>query len=415
MKPITQYLNGYLLVGPLILGAYASGLFYLLEGADIPLTLFQIFLILSVGLFFIKKIIDKNTEIDLLGIESRLLLFLLIISFSLIYSVEREQGLFYFARFFVLLLMTYIIYNSINKENEFKNIIYFIIAIAVIASVFNLIDIYFNPEIAAFNYLNEGKKLMRATGTENDPNVFASNFIFPVLLSFSLFSYYKNAGKKFLTVLIFIVLISTILLTYSRSVWVSLFFGLTFIVFYQKNYKLILYVFLIFLGAFILSESVRSLLFSVLERLFSLLSTSTDDSNSIRLILAKTAMLITYDSYFLGVGFQSFSTYFQYYVPPYLTAGVYEPHNEYYTVLSELGLLGLVVFISLLKKIFSDTKTKYSNMDSNNLIATINLSLTASFICYLIFFLFYGGMLYHVILFITIALMYVSKKEFVTN
>lgn len=412
MTPLTRYLNGYVLVVPIIIGAFASGLFYLSEGSSIPLTLFQLFLVIGFGLFVLKKLIDKDTEIFLFGIESRLLLFFLIISFSLIFSVERDQGLFYFARFIVLIIMTYVIYNSINTEKEFKGIVLLLILTAVVISVINLVEIYFNPEIAAFNFLNEGRKLMRVRGVETDPNVFASNFIFPVILSFALFSHFNKLLYKVIFFSSFIILISTVLLTYSRSVWVSLFFGLSIIVIYQKNYKVIFYSLILFFVLFTFSESVRSLLFSVFDRLFSLLSTGSDDSSNIRVILAKTALIMTYDSYFLGVGFQSFSTYFQHHVPAQLTAGVYEPHNEYYTVLSELGILGLVVFISLLKKIYSDTKTSISNFNGNSFLDTINLSLTAAFICYLIFHLFYSGMLQHTILFITISLLYVSKKTF---
>ncbi|MEX0609425.1 MAG: O-antigen ligase family protein [Balneolaceae bacterium] len=402
--------NGVLLIAPIVVGAFLSGIVYLAEGAAIPLTIFQLALIAGFLLFFVKKLSLKEIDIEVYGLEIFYLLFLAIILFSLIYSPERAQGLFSVIRFSISLGLTYLIYNAINSEKELKIICAVIIGVALVVAVQNLMQTYLNPEIAAFNYLNQGEKLLRAKGTENDPNIFASNFIMPVMLLVAFIGSAKTKTVKLVLFGVAAVIISAVLVSYSRSSWVAIFIGVAIILIRQRQFSFILYSLLAFLLAFSMSGTIQNLVFSVFERFLDIFSGVSDDSSKFRILLAQTAFLMAFDTYLLGVGYESFSTVFQKYHPPQETIGIYEPHNEFYAVFAELGLIGLVVFLIIIFKVISAGINTLKKYEARNLDSSIVLALLASFIAYMCFFQFLSGMQHHNLLMINIGLLFCTRK-----
>ena len=410
MISINKTFNGLVIVIPIIIGAYLSGMVYLAEGAAIPLSAFQIALVIGFCIFFFRKIANREISFEFYGVETEYLVFIAIIFFSLIYSPEREEGLFDVVRYIVLIGLTYLIYNCVNTLKELSIICYAMIAMAVFVAIPGIVESVLNPEVAAFNYISEGQKIIRSRGAERDPNIFGSNFIMPLILLVAFIGGAKTTKKKIILFIISGILIASVLLTYSRSVWVSVFIAAMIVMIYQKNYSFLMYSIFALVLVLFGSETVRNIVFSVGDRVVDIFAGTSDDSSRFRLILLETAILIWLDSYTFGVGYQGFSTAFQKYHPPQEVGGVYEPHNEYYKILAELGLIGFVVFIFLLWKIFKkgwDTVKKYDAEGKDN---SIVLALFASFCGYLVFFQFLGGMQLHSILTINIGLLFCASK-----
>lgn len=410
MISISKTFNGIIIIVPVIIGAYLSGMVYLSEGSAIPLTVFQIALVVAFFFFCFKKIADRDLSFSFYGLEIEYLLFLSIIFLSLIYSPERAEGLFYVTRYIVLIGLTYIIYNSINTKKELRIVCYAIIGIAVIVAFQNIVNNVLNPEVAAFNYINEGQKIIRARGAEADPNVFASNFFMPIMLLIALMGEAKNFKHRLFLYGLSGIIILSVLLTYSRSSWVAIFIAAMLVMIYQKKYSFLFYSVIVTGLVFLGSDSVRNVVFSVAERVADIFAGTSDDSSRFRLILLETAILMWLDSYTFGVGYQGFSTMFQNYYPPQEVGGVFEPHNEYYTVLAELGLIGFVVFMFLLWKIVKTGWNTLKAYNSQGYSTSISLGLFASFIAYLVFFQFLGGMQLHSILTINIGLLFCASK-----
>jgi O-antigen ligase len=201
-----------------------------------------------------------------------------------------------------------------------------------------------------------------------------------------------------------------VLLTYSRSSWVAIFVAALLVMIYQKKYSFLFYSVIVTGLVFLGSDSVRNVVFSVAERVADIFAGTSDDSSRFRLILLETAILMWLDSYTFGVGYQGFSTMFQNYYPPQEVGGVFEPHNEYYTVLAELGLIGFVVFMFLLWKIVKTGWNSLKAYNAKGYSTSIPLGLFASFIAYLVFFQFLGGMQLHSILTINIGLLFCASK-----
>ncbi len=393
----------------IIIGAYLSGIIYLAEGGLIPLTLFQIALIIAISTFIYINLSAKNLTIYGYGLEKEYIAYFCLIFISLIYSPEREQGIFYAVRFFVLLGMTYLIYNSIESIKSFKAVIYVIILTALVTAVINIFQFYLNPEIALFNYTNQGTKLIRSAGVEEDPNIFASNFFLPIMFLIAFMGDAKSRKAKLILYGLVSILIASVLITYSRSAWVSIFVGGFIIMTLQRSYSFLIYATITFIGLLLVSESARIVLSGIIERLVDIFAGSSEDSSRIRLMLLHGAMLMWLDSYTFGVGYQGFSTYFQKYYPPQQTIGVYEPHNQFYTVLCELGIIGFIVFMFIIIKLL---RIGWSSIfaQKGNKPDSIGLALFASFICYLVFFQFYGGMDYHSFIMINIGLLVTYAK-----
>ena len=410
MISVNRTFGGLVIIIPTIVGAYLSGMVYLAKGATIPLSAFQIALVIAVGVFIFRKIASKELSFYFYGLEIEYLFFLAIIFFSLIYTPERDEGLLDATRYIVLIGLTYIIYNSVNTFKELKIICYATVAIACIIAIPGLVESILNPEVAAFNYLNEGRKIIRSSGAERDPNIFGSNFILPIMLLVAFIGEAKTTNKKIVLFCISGILIAAVLLTYSRSTWVALFFGIIIIVLYQRKFDFIIYGLIALVIVFLGSEAVRNIVFSVGDRVLDIFAGTSDDSSRFRLILLETATYMWLDSYTFGIGYQGFSTVFQDYHPPQEVGGVYEPHNEFYKVLAELGLIGFLVFLFLLWKILKTGWESVKNYEREGKSSAISLALFASFFGYIIFFQFLGGMQLHSILAINIGLLFCATK-----
>ena len=423
---LTKSLHTYLLVVPLIFGAYASGLVYLAEQSAIPITLFQLALMTSVSGFLAYKFFQVDAKFEVYGMEKWYILFLGLIFISCIYTPERQQAIFYAIRFTVLLGMTYIVYNILQQINQLQIALLSLVVSAAIVALINLYQIYANPEILAFNYIKQGVRIIRSTGGENDPNVFASNFITPILLCVAWIGY---AQKKWLRVLLFGVaglMFASVILSYSRSAWISIGVGVLVIQFYQRKNPFILYGLIALIMLVALSPTVQNLILSLWDRIIGLFTGGGDDSTKFRVVLASAALTMIADSYLLGVGFQGFSTYFQYLHPPQETQWIFEPHNDFYMVFAELGLLGFLLFVLIMVLIFrqalgsmklfkqlGDNEREQTSTAENTqayFFQATSLGLMASFLSYMVFAQFISGLMLNSIFMILVAIIFSISK-----
>jgi O-antigen ligase len=396
------------IIAPIIIGAYLSGLFYLAENLPIPLTAFQLVLALGCVIFFFKKLILRDLTFQIYGLEFVYLLLALFIMFSIIYTPEREEALFSSIRIAVLVFMSYIFVNTINNEKDIKFILIVIVGTSTIVAFSSLMQSLFNPDLVITNYLNQSNKIIRESGNEVDPNIFASNFIMPVMLLCTTIMKSKNRLLQSMCLLSLLLILLVVLSTYSRSVWVSMVVGILYIIFKFKRVDIIIYALIIVALGILLIPELRVFFSTVLERIQNIFAGTEDDSSNIRLMLGIGAIKMFFDSYFMGVGFQGFSTYFQNYYTIQQTIGVYEPHNILYTILAEIGILGFIVFLYLLYKIVH-TAYSCSKVNDSRLIHVASHSLLASSISYLVFYQFYGG-LTNSFIYILIGLIFATKK-----
>jgi O-antigen ligase len=196
--------------------------------------------------------------------------------------------------------------------------------------------------------------------------------------------------KKILTILLLGIVIPALLSTFSRSAWVSVFFSFLLITYLKKSYSIYYQLVVPFVIAILFIPQVQIIAFSIVTRIEDIFLNTNDDSTGIRLVLMQRSFDMFVDSYTFGVGYRDFPLEFIKYQSAFETIGVVEPHNVILTVLAELGIAGIVLFVIIYYKIF---KIAILNFKQTSITSRKNIYLTLliTFIAYFIFYQFYNG------------------------
>ena len=149
----------------------------------IPLTLFQVFLILTFIIYliyFINIIDEKFIFPKQMKITS---FFVFIIIISLVFSLDKSRALYHVFTLFTLIIMTYLIYTLFDKEKYFS---IFFSAALILTSLFSIYSIYQfiqDPMSLILNALNiESKIFGRQQANWADPNDYGLILVFPLYL-----------------------------------------------------------------------------------------------------------------------------------------------------------------------------------------------------------------------------------------
>lgn len=285
----------------------------------------------------------------------------------------------------------------------------------IIISCISILENILNPQIAIQNVLSSGLKIDRATagGIYADPNRFAASLFLPIIYSFILVLTTDKIKTKIFFSFSIAVLIIGLVSSYSRSAFLSLGLTLLIITIYLKKVPQLSILSLIGLVIILSVQPLRSSFLLYGERILELLGGAIDTSSNIRLMLGSAAIGMFMDSNMIGVGFGAFSENFISYFSTQESVGVVEPHNVFYTIFAELGLIGFLIFILILVKIFADGVQVINNVDLKT--KPLAITLLASFSCYIIFYQFYGGALYDAFIYLIIGIILMLKvniKEF---
>lgn len=128
-----------------------------------------------------------------------------------------------------------------------------------------------------------------------------------------------------------------------------------------------------------------------------------------RIILAKAALKMFYDSNFMGVGFMSFAPLASKYFNPALTQGVIESHNLSLTLLAETGILGFLSFYAIFYNLFKSTKSTINDLGNEE---KIYFSTLRSYIvAVLVFYQFYPGALHFNLLWFSVGALLALKVK----
>lgn len=400
--------NPYYVLLLVAVGSYLGNLIYLMEDGAVPVTIFQVFLVLCFLVIVTNRVITSDFDIKILGIELELLLFSALIYLSLIYSPNAENGLFNAIRFSILIAAVYLVVNIVNKLNQVTGILAALVGVALVLGLISVIETILNPSAAALDLVTEGKIQDRASGTQLDPNIFATHFFLPIAFTASLFLSFKSIPYKG-TALIFVAIFTlAILSTFSRSAWVSAAVMLVVVAYFHKQMKLFVWLLGGAVLAVIIIPELQYVALNILDRIINIFAGTSDDSSRIRVLLGLAAIYMLFDSYLLGVGFRGFSEAFTDYFTTQTSIGVVEPHNITYTVLAELGIIGFLLFVFIYWKIglYAYQNIKYSISDFER---SVSITLFATFIAFVVFYQFYGGGLFDNNFWILVGLIFAMK------
>ena len=403
----------YPLIVLLAMGNYMGSAILLVEEGLIPFSVFQLLLVASFAIFIFHRLYTKNFELRTTGMELEWFVFFAIICISLIYTPDPMDGVVYTLRLLMLFAMMYMILNVLQRSEQITYLVYAVIGISVILALISIYNMINNPQAMVEGIASEGARLDRATVTDIDPNRFAALFLLPIaFLSSVTLSGWKLRYRIAAVFLLFIMILG-VLGTYSRSVMVATAVMMVLIAILYRQYQLFLWFGLLGVLAIIAIPDLRYFAEAVFGRILDIFAGTTDDSSRIRLLLGLAAIYMFMDSWTFGVGFRGFEHYFTNYFTTQESIGVVMPHNVFYKVGAELGLIGLLIFLLILWQI---GKTAYTNIytSTTKLQRANSVALFSSFIALLIFYQFYGGALWDNNLWAIIAFIF-AQKWFIAN
>ncbi len=294
-------------------------------------------------LLSVKYIIEeKNFEFNYLTLFF-FILFSSYILFSSLVIAPFKHGSAYLLENYLLYFLIFILTSNLKIRKEW---IYYWLISAFISSI-----------VGFFQYLGPRHYVVSTFG---NPNFFAGHILMPMCIGFSLlFSNDFKDEQKFLTLIFLIFGTITLTFTKSRAAITGLLFGFATVFFILNKEKKIKWV-----GYLILFFTLL-LLSPIIYREFI--------ANIRYYIWAGTINLIKHRP-FTGWGFGQFIFYYfyfrkrEYFLQPEATPITNHAHNEYLEICSELGVIGLLLFLFFIYLIINKYFKKNSKIE-NRIIA----------------------------------------------
>ncbi|MEK7452794.1 MAG: O-antigen ligase family protein [Patescibacteria group bacterium] len=332
-------------------------------------------LISFIFIFFIFYVLYNNIPVSLNKFKNKQVLFFiafflftLMSSFWAINPVWSIRKFLFFATLFPIYFLIIFFINSkekLNKASKFFILGGFLASLIGIFQflsqfIFKLDSIYnfWTYNVAMFIYGQNfgsvvvqnqswfvnigGKDYFRAISLFPDPHTFA--LYLGILIPFTIgFFFYNNRKKKFFYILSILVMLLALLFTFSRGAYFGLILSLIFIIglyfFYFKiklNKKFFLFT------PVVVVMLLLSFSNSVFGERFSSSFSLSDISNTGRIQIWKTSIDIFLDNPIFGVGLGNLPIFFD---PTTSVKSPINAHNTYLDILSELGLIGFLLFI----------------------------------------------------------------------
>lgn len=316
-----------------------------------------------------KKI--KKTNFKLLRpilLFSAIGLFSLVINFVNLTLNEFFVSFLYLARW---ILYSSIYFILVTRDREFiKKFKYLLIVPICTVLIVGLVQFFFYPSLRNLFYLGWDEHLYRLFSSFLDPN-FAGAFlvislIYLIYLSWQ--SYIKKKRNIFIfTSVLAIVNFVSIYLTYSRSALIMLLVSLTVFLVLIKKVRLLILVLITFVVLIFLSPKAFQTEGTNIFRIFS---------SQERVKSAQVAVKIIGENPIFGVGFNAYRYAQNKYAnlndskweTTHSGAGT---DNSFLFVLATAGIVGFVVYIYLIYKIFLLAKLKQKNPMSIVLISVL--------------------------------------------
>lgn len=325
---------------------------------NIPTTILEVLIYILTVWFLLNNFWKKDFKKYFLSFLKNpfiipLILFLIAGLISVFILPEKRIALGIFkAYFFDPILFFFLFVCLIKEKSELKKSFLAIIISATMLCLVGLIQYFLFPQ-----YLQEG----RIRSIFSSPN-YLSLYITPIsFFCFTIFDhkkwliFFKNPLLYF-----YLVILSVIILTFSRGAWLGLLLGLVFFFgmlvlnkFKTRGLK-------IFFASLFLTGFIASFFFIIYGSYsFGLVPQNRIfQSDNIRKEVWVTSLDIGLKHKWLGIGLGNFQNYFGEYTknrinyPEYITPNAVTPHNIFLNIWLQTGLLGLLALLGLLGLFF---------------------------------------------------------------
>lgn len=298
-------------------------------------------LIVSSSICFFKC----NRKITFPPYFKYLVIFSILTFISTIFSIDRIASIKDNKELFVYLLIPLFIL-IIKRVSMFRMAIYTVFYSAVISSLIGI-------AISA----REGISLSHRLKGFSSHWMTYSGLLMMVFVFFAIFNIYeKNRRLKILNFVLLIPILTSILLSLTRSTWIGIFIstGIFFIFYFREKPKFLIG------SALILSILFLLLPGSIKSRAFSIFDIN-NVTNKDRIYMAYTSLQIVKDHPLTGVGSDNVKKVYPKYRHKDATKNNPHLHNNFFQIAAERGIFTLISFIAFFVSIFFGLARKIKN------------------------------------------------------
>jgi len=326
----------------------------------------KLFTVILFAIFLVKIINTGEYCLKKTKLELPLILFTLVLVLSLFISETKRVSLNDFIIFFSYILIFFFIINNLNQEADFNSFIHLFFIISSLVSIYTIMQYYgFDP------YLSDLHSLTSTIGQKN----WISNYlamIFPV--AFFYFLLEKEKKNKLIFYLLLTIYYITLMICQSRGIWISISLTVILAIYiiikfkllkiFQENKRwsiLLLITFLVITIIYSTDNPLNKSAITVPQRAISTFD-EQDPSINTRLLIWRTTLEMIKDKPVLGSGIGTFKMNYLNYQAEFLKNNPYymqysgkagETHNEYLQMWSEIGIIGLGIFIGIILMFYS--------------------------------------------------------------
>lgn len=311
-----------------------------------------------ISLFFIVCIVSLLFNIPHLNVNQFLI--------SLLYPLR-----------WVLYTGCFFIVSGFNKTQKDKTILVLIISQTILV-ILGFIQYYFYPDLRNLYYLGWDEHLYRLFSTVLDPNFAALHFslLIILLLSYLLNNKYLSNNKKYIFASICIISFAALLLTYSRSGYLTVIAGIVTLSFIsRKNIISIVLLLLFVTGIIFLPKGLQSEGVN-LTRTASIHARSRSFNQAVNIFLQNPVFGVGFNAYRYAQIRYSYITTKQ----ALINHAASGTDNSLLFILATSGVPGLLIFCLLIYKIYRIVKYNLDKDFEHTLIYAFIASGVALFI-----------------------------------
>lgn len=360
------FLGAVLILYDIRIGIFAEILLY----PFLPDIINLIFMIILVGVYLFNVIFKNTKPIAKHSMMIPIILYIILITISTITSSDITGSFRDLAIHLTSIGFIFVLINSIKDKKDFNIILVLLVISATLVAMYGLYQFTTGNVEMEKKWVDEATNpdlQVRIYSVFGNPNIFAEYLIMIIPISVGLFWFSKTIQKKAVFLITTLILVLALVLTMSRGGWVGFAFGIFLFILLIEKRLLLLAIPLGVGSLFLLPQSI-------LNRVMSIINLS-DSSNDYRIRLWSITLQVIRDNWLVGVGFGHlpFKAAFETYIR---TMPTYHAHNTFLETTAEMGIVGLIVFLSLLFVIFKygvkilvKGKDKYIRVMSTGILA----------------------------------------------
>ncbi|SDE74141.1 O-antigen ligase family protein [Sporomusa acidovorans] len=315
----------------------------------LPLSLNLTTLFLSAGtlLWIAKMILSRKLLLKHTPFDKIIGLLVILSAASIAGSPDKNFSFYNYYHLMGRYILTYyLVINNLSSLYQLRRLVWSVLASAVVVSAYGFYQYIHGVDISTFQWV-DGEQFpelkVRVFSTLQNPNLLAGFLVVVMSLAAGLGLHSESTKERLLMAALIVVLGICLVLTYSRGAWLSI-VAVIAICGHLYSRKMLWLFLLIPLAVFFCQDAV-------MERLLSIFN-PTDTSSTLRLALWESTVAMICDKPFLGIGWGAYWLVY----PEYdfflnnPAARIVHAHNMYLHIAAEIGIPGLIVFLSIVYK-----------------------------------------------------------------